>query len=135
MVKPNIIFVYGSLRKGFHNHGIVRKLIKKLTPASTKGVILYYNDGHFPGIVLADEGMVKGEALEFKDFEHALAVCDELEQYDEDRSEDENIYNRRVVAITLENGETTDAYVYEIAERYQEDRLVLESGDWADVGH
>jgi gamma-glutamylcyclotransferase (GGCT)/AIG2-like uncharacterized protein YtfP len=36
---PNLVFVYGSLRTGQGNHGIVAEWVKSATPASIEGVL------------------------------------------------------------------------------------------------
>jgi gamma-glutamylcyclotransferase (GGCT)/AIG2-like uncharacterized protein YtfP len=93
------LFVYGSLKKGYHNHFLLEEA-KFLGKKTIKGTM--YSLNHFPGVVLKGESEIEGELYEVDD--KTLNLVDRLEGYIE--GDDENsLYIRKKV-----NG----MYVYEI---------------------
>lgn len=68
------LLVYGTLRKGHGNHGVIFGA-KHIGDTAIKGTL--YSLGAFPAVTLAGETKVKCECYEIDDV--ALARCDRLE--------------------------------------------------------
>lgn len=88
MSNKHTLFVYGTLKRGFHNHACLGNNPTYLGEAVLPGYQMY-SLGGFPAIALG-KGEVKGELYEVDDvgFKH----CDRLEGYP-------NFYNRSQVLV------------------------------------
>lgn len=73
-----LIFVYGTLKKGYHNHHLIARQ-KFVCEAKTKPVYRLYHNGGFPCMVEADNNgvSVKGEIYEVDEI--CLKRLDKLE--------------------------------------------------------
>ncbi|SMD08842.1 gamma-glutamylcyclotransferase family protein [Sporomusa malonica] len=105
----NRIFVYGTLKRNFCNHDIVKPFLKSATSAELKGLIYDLPVG-YPAAIDGD-GQVIGEIFELTDIELALAVLDRLEDYYGPNCR-KNLYDRVIRDVSLINGEKVSAYVY-----------------------
>jgi len=69
-IKPfsELLFVYGSLKKGFDNHQLLTKYTKRIGKASTVGRFAMYEDsfGNYPYLVRKPITKVWGELYEIK---------------------------------------------------------------------
>lgn len=115
----HLVFVYGSLKKGFHNHPHFLAGAVDLGDARTESSYLMMNGGAFPYLIdpatlgadhedsLADViGTVKGEAYAIG--EVTLAALDHLESHPD-------FYRRKQVNVTMGTGadkRTFPAWVY-----------------------
>jgi len=138
-----LLFVYGSLLRGLHNHRCLRteepngaKFVKEdsifgalFSNAAYPFLVLPESERKFldtPGCFsLQVQTTVKGEVYELESLEY----CDRLESYVEGRPEENNLFNRRTVKT--ETG--LDVYVYEGGKRFL-DRMDefprVPMGDW-----
>jgi len=113
---PFALFVYGTLRRGEENHGVLAnaRLIE------SRVALLGYEMlslGAYPGIIARAGATATGELYEVP--RDDLAALDELEDYPE-------LYDRRWVELA--NGAHALTYVLQPA--HANGRPVLASGDW-----
>ena len=107
------VFVYGSLKRGFHNHGLIRNC-KFLGDGRVDGATMY-RMGHnsFPCIKLDTDDYIFGEIYEIDS--EILYHLDRLEGYTGTKGK-HNLYNREVVRVqNLTTTEVCDCYIYEWA--------------------
>jgi len=128
-------FVYGTLRRGQCNHGLVRDLLAGVRDAALAGFRLY-EDG-LPYLGPGDgTSVVRGDLLVPRpgDYGEVLARLDRLEGF---RPPDGGLYVRRACQVRFgdESGEPWrdgEAWVYLGGEHFAyEPRLVVPGGDWA----
>ena len=104
MEERRIIFVYGTLKSGHHNHRCLYDS-PKVGDATLIGNYRMYSLGGFPGVVhtLPEEGGVPihGELYETTPGV-LLGSLDSLEGYNRDR--DDGMYLRRQVMVETDNG-------------------------------
>jgi gamma-glutamylaminecyclotransferase len=110
------VFVYGSLKRGFHNHSVMvasggQLIAKDSIPA---GMFKMLDLGAFPALVEADGGPITGEVYRVATLER----LDMLEGYP-------RFYNRRIV--TTDSGQR--AWIY-FLENDRSNRDVVASGKW-----
>jgi len=114
----NKVAVYGSLRKGLHNHGCLRNS-KQVATGTVEGFGLY-SLGSYPA--LSQHGEHNNTVVEVYEVSEAtMHGLDALEGYP-------SYYNRMVCPITTEDGTTVDAWVYYIQEEIT--GPLVASGDW-----
>ena len=122
------VFVYGTLRTGASNAFRMKGAIS--LGAATVIAKLYRVHEEFPGIVLTGDpqDILHGEV--FKDVSREqLYALDVYEGCDAGMPISERIYHRVLTTVTLENGEETEAFIWEyIREVNEGDRIA--SGDW-----
>lgn len=109
-----IVFVYGSLRKGFHNHSLL-KHSQCVGEAQTKGTM--YDLGAFPAVDYHSNQDVHGELYEID--EGTLARLDRLEGHP-------NFYHRVEVDTTA-----GPALMYVLEKDQLAIYPTIPSGDWA----
>lgn len=127
MKAPTSLFVYGTLKAGQINRGLVAGFIESCEPASIPGHL--YDLGLFPALVIGD-GVVRGELLQLTEesMSAILGVLDRLEGYNPNAPE-RSMYIRSVVEVTTDSGGHQRAYTY----YYNRDPLKLrrlEGGEW-----
>lgn len=120
----NILFVYGSLRRGRERgHFLSAEKTKFLCPATAKGVL--YAIGDFPGLVLNSptqnhsaptffslppappdnhDAQVQGELFEIFDPVTFFATLDVIEGFWPEQAE-RSLFVRRLIAVETEKGE------------------------------
>lgn len=125
----NMLFVYGSLRRGRERgHFLSPEKTKFIGPATIKGAL--YAVGDFPGLVLnspthnhstptsaslparqeAHDVYVQGELFEIFDPVTFFATLDVIEGYWPDQAE-RSLFVRRLIAVQTEKGEV-EAWAY-----------------------
>lgn len=132
--KADGFFVYGTLKTGKSNHGVIKPFVATVDNATLQGAALY-DWGPYPAMTLETKapGTVHGEFITVTDFERALPRLDALEGYRPGAQH--NLYDRRVVPVTLANGDRKRAYVYVMTETKASARGPrVESGDWQGRG-
>lgn len=97
----HLVFVYGALRQGSWNHGLLRGR-RYLGQGATKDEHVLYVD-HIPYVAKEPVSRIRGEVWAVDDA--CLAALDELEQHPGE-------YRREQVAIELDSGETLAAWLY-----------------------
>jgi gamma-glutamylcyclotransferase (GGCT)/AIG2-like uncharacterized protein YtfP len=132
-IMPNLVFVYGTLRTGQSNYGIVADWVRSARPATIEGMLYHLPTYGFPAVV-PGRGTVYGEVLEFTDFAKALAAMDDLEEY-RGPGED-NFYERIVVCARLQDGSEVECYAYVFPVSRQNwlrsDAEYIPGGDWVE---
>lgn len=135
------LFVYGTLREGGRHHAwLTRTHPLGTTPACAPGRLFHLPDAHFPAMVAGPipptlppgAGWVVGEFVGYEDEEELTAVLEDLDQLE---GVGEALFERRLLPVLLDSGQTYVAWVY----LFPEDRLVrleregieLPQGDWA----
>src|SRR5262245_22778676 len=94
-----MIFVYGSLKRGFENHALLSAARFEGPHATARGFELF-RVGRYPALVRASQGLVRGELYRVDG--ELLERLDVFEGCPE-------LYEREV--IELEDGSTADAYL------------------------
>ncbi len=124
------IFVYGSLRSGFHHpaYEYISRYFTKVANATVKGKM--YDMGSFPAAVPAsDDHFIIGELYQLKneeEFEWAFEQLDDYEGVIPDGNE-VSLYVRSKTQVFLDN-ETTTAWIYWYNGKI-EDQPLIASGD------
>lgn len=116
------VFVYGSLRSGEGNNGLLRSSML-VGDAAVYGVL--YSLGGFPGLRLDDLAptWVQGEVWTVDD--------ETLERLDRLEGVSHGFYRRVRVSVELLAGTSAEAWVYEINERHIRGCSRVASGDWS----
>ncbi|HME00498.1 MAG TPA: gamma-glutamylcyclotransferase family protein [Terriglobia bacterium] len=128
---PDLLFVYGSLRRGFELHGVLAGLgARHVGNASLRGRL--FDLGHYcgakPSNAAADR--VHGEVYRLANPERALGILDRTEGL-RPGAPAESFYRREAAEVTLENGATTQAWIYWLA-RWPGPKRLIASGDYAE---
>ena len=119
---PDLIFVYGALRKGASNDWRMKDA-RWLGPAKVEGTLLKID--WYPGLVLGLGGWVKGEVYEI-----GAELLKELDEFEGIELEDErNGEYHRVKREVLLDGSPTEVWIYEWLKEL-EGFEVVSSGDW-----
>lgn len=140
-MEPDGLFVYGSLREGGANHGWLKRTNPAgHTRAHVPGRLFHLPaaglaallPGAIPGALPPGPGWVTGEFIGYEteeDLESALENLDQLEGLAEGR------FERRVVPVLLESGQSYAAWAYvfplERLARLEREGLELLAGDWS----
>jgi gamma-glutamylcyclotransferase (GGCT)/AIG2-like uncharacterized protein YtfP len=115
-MKNNItrLFVYGTLRQGFHNpaYKYISKHFVAVGEAKVKGKL--YDLGEYPGAVPTEgDSFVKGELYELKEageFEWVIEQLDDYEGLNPEEGETP-LYTRQPVQVFY-NDQSMDAWIY-----------------------
>ncbi|MEG1870644.1 MAG: gamma-glutamylcyclotransferase family protein [Peptostreptococcaceae bacterium] len=127
------IFVYGSLRTGFYNYDkYLKGKVKDAKVGKVKGKLYHMPHKGYPAL-LEGEDVVFGEVMTVNNFEEVMISMDKMESY-YGANDSRNEYNRIVMDVELENGETESCYCYYYAmndeEVFNEKSIYVENGDW-----
>lgn len=129
------LFVYGSLREGGAHHAwLLRTQPQGHCLAKTRGRLFHLPMEGYPALVPDPEGpWVQGEFYGYEDeaeLEAALADLDSLEGVEEE------LFERRILTVFLEGGQTYQAWIYVFPEdrlpRLEREAMELPQGDWSD---
>jgi gamma-glutamylcyclotransferase (GGCT)/AIG2-like uncharacterized protein YtfP len=124
MADPELVFVYGSLMRGFDLHHLM-KAGELLGAGAVDGTLVSL--GRYPALVDAP-GRVRGEVYRFDDLAAALDVLDDVEEFDPADPEN-SVYVRAARQVALDGGSDVIAWVYV----YHRDAAGLprvSGGDW-----
>lgn len=119
----HIVAVYGSLRQGLHNHRLLQAIdVEYLGKGLTNNTALLYNLGAFPAITqpTLNRGAEKIVVEVYAVGEQTFKSLDRLEGYPD-------FYDREQVGVTLDNGDTHEAWVYFL---HNERGVVIAANDW-----
>ena len=118
----DLLFVYGALRKGASNEWRMKDA-RWLGPAEVAGTLVKID--WYPGLVLGDGGLVKGEIYEIGS--EMLKALDEFEGIglEDDRNGE---YHRVRAEVSLSDKPTT-VWIYEWLKGLDSYEIV-EAGDW-----
>jgi len=115
----NLVFVYGSLKKGFHNHRILER--SECVGRGSVDNANLYSLGSFPALVNGG-GVVKGEVYEAD--EETMSRLDTLEGHP-------NFYRRETHLVEMNGMQgklPCHVYIYQGRVR---DESHIPSGDWS----
>lgn len=107
---PHAFFVYGSLKRGQPRHGMLAPFARLIEDGRIRGDM--HDLGEYPAVVEGN-GVVHGEVIHVseEDMPRALAVLDAFEGF-QDAAEDQSLYLRRLVEVTMPDGHSEPAFVY-----------------------
>jgi gamma-glutamylcyclotransferase (GGCT)/AIG2-like uncharacterized protein YtfP len=105
------VFFYGTLMTPFNRPG--RQRVEPDLTYVGRGSIAaaLFDLGIYPAAVPASEGRVWGEVYEMRSAHMVLRELDEIEGF-RPSEPDASLYNRLKAPVTLESGESVDAWVY-----------------------
>lgn len=124
------LFVYGTLRKRFASHDILRHLgAQFLAEGFVQGVL--YDLGEYPGAVprASDASRVRGEVYRLRNGVKAFKVLDRFEGYKAENPA-QSLFERKEVTVTLAGGKQVLAWIYWLGKLSGTKRRVL-SGNYA----
>lgn len=129
------IFVYGSLRHGQENYGLLRGKTLAEIPATLQGVQMY-SLGWYPVITETErerDSIVYGELVIIhpRYYSETLKQLDLLEGYDEEATEP-SLYSRLKRCVRARSGREVMAWVYIGSEELvaAEAQEAVPNGDW-----
>lgn len=134
-MKTNVtkLFVYGSLRSGFHNpaYDYISKYFTLIGEAKVKGKL--YDMGNYPAAVqVVDNHFIVGELYDLKetqDFSWAIEQLDDYEGVNPEEGE-KALYKRELVNV-LYKEQSVEAWIYWYAGDI-EGQPIIPSGDVKD---
>jgi gamma-glutamylcyclotransferase (GGCT)/AIG2-like uncharacterized protein YtfP len=108
------LFVYGSLRKGFHHpaYEYISKYFEFVSEAKVKGYL--YDMGNFPAAKpTTNNAYIIGELYELKEGADLSWALEQLDDYEGVEPEEGELalYVREVTTVYYKN-QTTEAYIY-----------------------
>jgi gamma-glutamylcyclotransferase (GGCT)/AIG2-like uncharacterized protein YtfP len=117
MQKADLLFVYGTLRRGFALHHHLRRMGAEFVATGRVQAELV-DLGKFPGArKSARPGrIVAGEVYRLRHAESALKVLDQVEGFSP-RSPERSLFQRATTELVLPNGERQVAWIYWLNER------------------
>lgn len=124
------LFVYGTLRKGFRSHNLLRRLRAKfLAGGHVQGRL--YDLGDYPGAVKStkDAERVRGEVYVLPNAPQAFKVLDRFEGFDSENPAS-SLFERKEATVTLAGGEQIEAWIFWLRNSHRFARRVP-SGDYA----
>jgi gamma-glutamylcyclotransferase (GGCT)/AIG2-like uncharacterized protein YtfP len=107
-----MVFVYGTLCKGFPNHHVLRGLHARLLGRGyVKGRL--FELAHYPGAVKGGRHAEKitGEVYALPDSQRALQLLDQFEGVSSSNPA-WGLFRRELTTVTLKDGEQLQAWVY-----------------------
>jgi gamma-glutamylcyclotransferase (GGCT)/AIG2-like uncharacterized protein YtfP len=108
------VAVYGTLKRGFGNHGLINKPCKYAGYTMVDSITGY----GFPRMKLGNNFKLYVEVYELDSTE--LSMVDRLEGYQEGVKP--TFYHRKVTTVTnIDTGDTEDVFIYEIVEDIDND--------------
>lgn len=135
------LFVYGTLREGGANHAWLKRTNPiGHTRAYAPGRLFHLPGtgvaamvpGSIPEILPPGAGWVAGEFIGYEDDVDLQSALDNLDQLE---GVAEGLYNRTMVPVLLESGQTYAAWAYvfpvERLLRVEREGVELPGGDWA----
>lgn len=109
------LFVYGSLRKGFHNaaYEYIRRYFDLVSAARVHGLL--YDMGEFPAAIPAiSEATIVGELYRIREIDELDWALGQLDDYEGVNPEENEalLYRRDKTAVLLPDGTETVAWIY-----------------------
>lgn len=119
-MNPNKLFVYGTLRPNQPNEHWLKNIGGGFTPATVRGVLLPNGWGAasgFPALIPCQEGQqVDGLVFESEDLPKHWQALDEFEGKG---------YERVLVEVSINHGETQTVWVYALAVSEQDKQMLM----------
>ena len=109
------LFVYNSLRKGFHQHtyDYMAQFFRFVCPAKVKGIVSDV-DGEFFATPGDGNSFIKGELYNLNDehdFSYVFGQLDDYEGLIVEQGE-KPLYRRELIRVHKDDGEVTDSWIY-----------------------
>ena len=109
------LFVYNSLRKGFHQHTYeyMAQFFRFVCPAKVKGIVSDV-DGEFFATPGDGNSFIKGELYNLNDehdFSYVFGQLDDYEGLIVEQGE-KPLYRRELIRVHKDDGEVTDSWIY-----------------------
>ncbi len=126
------LFVYGTLRKGFPLHSLLRKLsVRYMGKGKIQGHL--YSLGEFPGAVQSSSSNeeIVGEVYELLKGKRQLEELDRVEEFYPDRPE-ESLFVRQMTVVKMLDGKALKAWAYFLPKPPSKARLI-HSGDYQEA--
>lgn len=131
-MKNNVtkLFVYGSLRSGFHNpaYDYISKYFTLISEAKVKGKL--HDMGSYPAAVnTAEDSFIVGELYDLKEAQDFSWAIEQLDEYEGVNPEEgETALYKRELADVHYNNESTEAWIYWYTGNV-EGQPIISSGD------
>ncbi|HWH63880.1 MAG TPA: gamma-glutamylcyclotransferase family protein [Ginsengibacter sp.] len=114
-VLSNYLFIYSSLRKGFHNasYNYITRYFSFVSMAKVRGVEKNIN-GKLFGTPGGSDSYINGELYKLNDehdFSFVLGQLDDYEGLDVEEGE-VPMYRRELTSVYKDDGEVTNAWIY-----------------------
>jgi gamma-glutamylcyclotransferase (GGCT)/AIG2-like uncharacterized protein YtfP len=128
--EPDLLFVYGTLRRGFERHAQLERLGAQFVGMAT-GRAELFDLRDYPGAVpsKALRARLVGELYRLSNPARAFTQLDPVEGYDPEDPE-RSLFRREIGEVTRENGESALAWIYWL-NRPAGRRHRIPSGDYA----
>src|SRR5690554_8044142 len=119
--EKNYVLVYGTLRKGGYNHGLMgeAEILANLKLTGFSMVSL----GSYPAVYMNNQADKAIHAELYLVDETTFARLDQLEGYPD-------FYNRSQIEVKLANGQPIKAWIYHMSQEELSDKEPVEEGDW-----
>ena len=125
---PNALFAYGTLMRGKRGHELIRPHLRAMVAGAFVERAALVRIDWYPGLVLQDNGSVRGELFQLEESAAALGRLDEYEDF-HGYDQPESLFRRSLVRVRTEDREAlawTYTYVGSI-----DGLSFIESGEWA----
>lgn len=131
-IEFDLLFVYGSLRKGGALHPYLQGLGAALVDEGVVGGVLF-DLGAFPGAQksVLEKEILQGEVYKLRNPSRALRILDEVEGY-RPHAPSASLFLRENVEVRLRNGEKIQAWIYWL-NRWMGPTRRVPSGDYAQL--
>jgi len=116
-LNTDLLFVYGSLRRGFSLHHHLRRMAAEFVARAQVHAELF-DLGKFPGARKSSKPgkVLAGEVYRLRQTEKALKVLDYVEGFSP-RAAERSLFQRATTEVVLPNGERRVAWIYWLNER------------------
>ena len=127
-----LLFVYGTLRRGSARHAILRRLGAEFIGEGSIRAELF-DCGEWPGArkSAANHAQVAGEIYRLRNSARALKVLDKVEGF-RPQVPEASLFTRETTEVVLLDGKQTPAWVYWLNRRFGPMRRIP-SGDYAEI--
>lgn len=125
-MRKEMIFVYGTLRKGFSLHRYLSDKARFIGNGTIRGRL--YDLGSYPGVLPTEAGEVQGELYELEDGPKHLDILDRIEDFDP-KNPERSLFIRALTEVRLSDNETIQAWAYFLPSKPLGARLIVD-GDY-----
>ena len=126
LAEPELIFVYGTLMRGFSLHRLLDRRARFVGTGTVEGRLVSLGD--YPGLASGPGGKVHGEIYQAVNPRELLPLLDDAEGYDP-RNADASLFVRETAEVSMADGSRASAWMY----RYNgplDDAEPVPSGDY-----
>jgi pyruvate carboxylase len=124
MATNNRLFVYGTLRRGFSLHGLLKRSgVRFEGKGRIRGRL--FDLGEYPGAVPSQRAsdIVEGEIYRLASPAQQFVELDAVEEYDP-RRPSTSLFRRRLVEVQAENGARIKAWAYFLNKNLRKSRHI-----------